>query len=370
MADGPAADSPYQKQKEEVAAKPRQEAVVKGITPSTPAPVSAPRPARGQSKDAKPSFLSRLFALFMGSPKTEDKPTSRTSDRGNGRQNRRGGSNGRGANRNEGRQGRDRNQDRNQDRAESDQSRQERGKRGRGNGRGEKAEGQDARQDGSQAQAQVNGQNNAQAGQRGRRGAKPTDPSLSPDAELNVAAAVATEAAGPVDGQASAEGNEGEGTGRRRRRRRGSRGRGQAEDGQQASMDLAGDTEGSVSAPVAATATSSDPIVVPAEQQTAVPADQAVATTEAAAITPVAMAPVAATAVAPAAAPVDPAQLNQVLDAAGLQWVQTDPTKAPAEAVAKPPPQLGRKPRRNQASAESEPMVMVETRSSEQPPAS
>ena len=58
------------------------------------------------------------------------------------------------------------------------------------------------------------------------------------------------------------------------------------------------------------------------------------------------------------------------LDAAGLQWVQTDPNKAPVEAIAEPPPQLGRKPKRSQQTAESEPMVMVETRSSEQPPAS
>jgi ribonuclease E len=72
----------------------------------------------------------------------------------------------------------------------------------------------------------------------------------------------------------------------------------------------------------------------------------------------------------PVAEPVDPAKLNQVLDAVGLQWVQTDPNKAPVEAIAEPPPKLGRKPKRSQQTAETEPMVMVETRSSEQPPAS
>lgn len=391
MADGPAADSPYQKQKEEVAAKPRQEAVVKGITPSTPAPVSVPRPARGQTTESKPSFLSRLFSLFTGSPKAEEKPTSRTSDRSNGRQNRRGGSNGRSTDRNETRQGRDRNQDRGQERGESDPNRQGRGKRGRGNGRGEKTEGQESRQESTQSQAQGGGQSSSQGGQRGgRRGAKPIDPSLSPDADLNVNAAGATEAAGPVDSQASAEGIEGDGTGRRRRRRRGSRGRGQAEDGQQTSMDLAdtSDAQTLVVSPVA----SSEPIVVPvAAQPSSVSPVETVVAAEPAArqaelspvVTPVeppvptpvsapvvVPAPVVATAPTPVATPADPAQLNQVLDAAGLQWVQTDPTKAPAEAVAEPPPQLGRKPRRSQVASESEPMVMVETRSSEQPPAS
>jgi ribonuclease E len=392
MADGPAADSPYLKQKEEVAAKPRQEAVVKGITPSTPAPVAAPRPARGQATEPKPSFLSRLFSLFMGSPKSEDKPAARTSDRNGGRQNRRGGNNGRGGDRSEGRegrQGRDRGQDRGQDRerAESDQNRQGRGKRGRGNGRGDKAEGQESRQEAVQGQS--NNQQAAQAqggGQRGRRGAKPTDPSLAPDAEQNLNAAVNTEDSGPVDGQSIGETSEGEGNGRRRRRRRGSRGRGQGEDGQQTSMDLAGDEsvaeEPSSVGSVVPVATPTEPAPVSVAPATPVAPVAPVAAPEAvtapvaapvatpvAAPEPIVIAEVAPTP-APVVEPVDPAKLNQVLDAAGLQWVQTDPNKAPVEAIAEPPPQLGRKPKRSQQTGESEPMVMVETRSSEQPPAS
>ena len=383
MADGPAADSPYLKQKEEVAAKPRQEAVVKGITPSTPAPVAAPRPARGQVQASKPSFLSRLFSLFTGSPKAEDKPASRSGERHTtGRQNQRAGS-GRGGDRNEGRQGRERGQDRNQDRdrSESDQNRQGRGKRGRGNGRGDKAEGQEARQDAAQGQTGQSGQSGGQRG--GRRGSKPTDPSLAPDAEQNLNAA--SEAAGPVDGQQVGETSEGEGNGRRRRRRRGSRGRGQGEDGQQASMDLATDdsteTTSVASAepivvPAEAPAAETAPVVVPAAvPEPIVVAKPAPVVTEAPAAPPAPAAPLApAPTPAPVAVavaePVDPAKLNQVLDAAGLQWVQTDPTKAPAEAVAEPAPQLGRKPKRSQQATEAEPLVMVETRSSEQPPAS
>jgi hypothetical protein len=45
-----------------------------------------------------------------------------------------------------------------------------------------------------------------------------------------------------------------------------------------------------------------------------------------------------------------------------LQWVQTDPNKAPAEAIAEPPPKLGRAPKRNTETAVQEPLVMVETR--------
>ncbi|MFZ9103336.1 MAG: ribonuclease E/G, partial [Burkholderiaceae bacterium] len=115
-------------------------------------------------------------------------------------------------------------------------------------------------------------------------------------------------------------------------------------------------------APVAPSVVASEPVVVSA------PTPVVVEPVAAPAPTPVASAP--APTPVPVAEPVDPAKLNQVLDAAGLQWVQTDPTKAPVEAVAEPAPQLGRKPKRSQQTAEAEPLVMVETRSSEQPPAS
>ncbi|MFZ9244156.1 MAG: hypothetical protein ACO22S_03540, partial [Burkholderiaceae bacterium] len=224
------------------------------------------------------------------------------------------------------------------------------------------------------------GQSGQSGGQRGgRRGPKPTDPSLAPDAEQTLGAVTSTETAGPVDGQTLGETSEGEGNGRRRRRRRGSRGRGQGEDGQQASMDLATDDSTETTS-----VASAEPIVVPAEAPAAetapvvapaavpepiVVAKPAPVVTEAPAAPPAPVPTPAPVAVA-VAEPVDPAKLNQVLDAAGLQWVQTDPTKAPAEAVAEPAPQLGRKPKRSQQATEAEPLVMVETRSSEQPPAS
>lgn len=54
--------------------------------------------------------------------------------------------------------------------------------------------------------------------------------------------------------------------------------------------------------------------------------------------------------------------LRQSLDAVGLQWVQTDPSKSSLEAMPEPPQKLGRAPRRNTDTAPQEPLVMVETR--------
>jgi hypothetical protein len=68
------------------------------------------------------------------------------------------------------------------------------------------------------------------------------------------------------------------------------------------------------------------------------------------------------TPVAIAAAPISEHSIKQSLDDAGLQWVQTDPSKAMTEAVAEPPPKLGRAPRKNTETAPQEPLVMVETR--------
>jgi hypothetical protein len=57
--------------------------------------------------------------------------------------------------------------------------------------------------------------------------------------------------------------------------------------------------------------------------------------------------------------------LSQELQAAGLEWVQTDPTKTPIEQPAPSAPILGRKPRRSEAISAPEELVMVETRNHE-----
>ncbi|MEY4083141.1 MAG: hypothetical protein RL483_510 [Pseudomonadota bacterium] len=374
MADGPAADSPYLKQKEEVASKPRQEAVVKGITPATPAPVAAARPTREASLQAKPSFFSRLLSLFTGSSTTAKQPAAPSQERAASRQGRRGSGRGEGREaRGEGRgdraESRGNGRDRSQDRSDGEGNRQQgRNKRGRGNGRTERTESQDVK---AEASAQPNGAGSGQTaekgrGERGRRGPKPTDPSLAPEAEVKAGLAPADS----VDGSETPEGSDAETGGRRRRRRRGSRGRGQADD-QQASIELTGETDSLVQSqtlsspevPEVPEAPEAAPLAIEPKGE---PKEEPVVDR---AVEPVGET-VAVVAAAEPAAPVDPQALSQALDAVGLQWVQTDPNKAPAEASAEPPPKLGRKPRQTNQVLEAEPLVLVETRSSEQPPAS
>ena len=62
------------RQKEE--SRPRQEAVVKTITPDQPAPIVDRRPNQSTSGDAVEGFLSRLFGLFRKKPVEETASTS------------------------------------------------------------------------------------------------------------------------------------------------------------------------------------------------------------------------------------------------------------------------------------------------------
>jgi len=73
MVDAPVEESIYQKREEE-AAKPRQEALVKGITPPRPAPVSSgPAPSRNKAgTDSKPGLLKRLFGWLGGSAEPKE----------------------------------------------------------------------------------------------------------------------------------------------------------------------------------------------------------------------------------------------------------------------------------------------------------
>jgi len=79
MADEPAADAQYQQQKsDQTAAKPRQEAVVKGITPAQPAPVVPARPA--EVTPAEKGLFSRIMGWFSSGPSkssTEEKTEAR-----------------------------------------------------------------------------------------------------------------------------------------------------------------------------------------------------------------------------------------------------------------------------------------------------
>ncbi|CAM4148967.1 Rne/Rng family ribonuclease [Kerstersia similis] len=76
-----AAETSVWKAREETA-KPRQEALVKGVTPETPAPLHTPRPAPVAASNAPGAglsgFIKRIVAWFSGSP-TDSKPAAQPS---------------------------------------------------------------------------------------------------------------------------------------------------------------------------------------------------------------------------------------------------------------------------------------------------
>src|SRR6185312_12915819 len=115
MAEQADTDIGYAKrQKEEV--RPRQEAVVKGITPDQPAPIverPAPAPVVAAARPAEESFFGRLFGFFRSKPVTPAAPPAPALETKQPRE--RGGRNqrGRGRGRNGGRDGRgDKSEDR------------------------------------------------------------------------------------------------------------------------------------------------------------------------------------------------------------------------------------------------------------------
>ena len=428
LADEPSTETPYQQQRaEQAAAKPRQEAVVKGITPSQPAPVStktapadAPAARAETSSKAEKGLFSKIMSWFSGSESktgTQEPaavapaPTADKSER-NGRS--RGG--GRGGERTSGRNGREDNRGGREDsrggredrekresresreaRPRQDGDRREADKSGRG--RREDRENRQPADSESQTAPEATTEARAKPEGRNREGRPERRPKQESKVEANRESPVSEQL--PLDNMASADapaaGESGDSErGGRRRRRRGRGGRrdeGDAaapEQSTSASVDDAAMSTPSApraeqTVPVAATAdafaaVAQAPIAAPAETQ----APETVETQSAAAAapvpaTPVPAAPVAAAPVAEATvaeatvetatvaeviAPADlsaPA-LQESLDQAGLQWVQTDPSKAVTEAVAEPPPRLGRAPRRNTETAPQEPLVMVETR--------
>jgi ribonuclease E len=114
MAEEVDTDIGYDKrQKEE--AKPRQEAMVKGITPSQPAPIVERKPVEEKpavvAAPAEEGFFSRLFGLFRAkpvAPVAAPVPATETKQQRGGERDRNGRSGGRNNNRRGGRGGRDR----------------------------------------------------------------------------------------------------------------------------------------------------------------------------------------------------------------------------------------------------------------------
>jgi ribonuclease E len=377
MADEPAADAQYQQQKsDQTAAKPRQEAVVKGITPAQPAPVVPARAA--EVTPAEKGLFSRIMGWFSSGPSnssTEDKTEARAEraergGRGRGRNERGGRNDGRDRRQNE-REGRsgdrgdrsDRNESRGESRGEQREAREPRQQRqDAGRSRDQRRENRDAQND-----ARPESANEQRAdGRRERRSRPDASERASAASEVAAEAVITT----PTEGAPQAEGADQERSGRRRRRR-GRGGREGRRDDELAGNDAPGleqptaqqSLQGSVPIP-----TASDVIASPATEAAAPVPEPAI---KPAAPSQITASPVTAPAPAPVAAPSVPAPapiqvseetLRQSLNAAGLQWVQTDPEKSSSEAMPEPPPKLGRAPRRNTETAPQEPLVMVETR--------
>jgi ribonuclease E len=196
--------------------KSRPEAAVKGITPTQPAPISQPRPARTEKASVQSAssggFFGFIKKLFSASPAVEEKPAP---------------SNHRG--RNQGRNG-DRNRGRNR----------------RGERSGDRAERPAAN---AAEGAPAEGNNNRNGNRNNRNGNRNAGNQNGPKPERQANPAPvtpATEAVPSSDATASADGEERRGRGRNRR----GRGRGQRERGERTENGDASNTA-AVAAPSA-----------------------------------------------------------------------------------------------------------------------
>ena len=378
MADEPAMETPYQQKKDDQAAsKPRQEAVVKGITPTQPAPIAAPARA-AESTPAEKGVFARIMGWFSSGDATPAAPTApQRKERGErserGERNERGG----------------RQRDRQSRGQREDRAPREGGRENRDGAREGTREGREPRNRNDQDRREDRGRNNARRDEskaetserEPQRSDRRTRQDRGDRAAERAASDASTEAASstPLDVSGSGEAAESERkSGRRRRRGRG----GRREENTEALSDVTAESrvdsnadivpaaETIAAAPVQQTmfeplAAPASPIAEPAIAEPVPQAPVAASMAEPVAAPEAAVAPTPVAEpipVAIAAAPISEHSIKQSLDEAGLQWVQTDPSKAMTEAVAEPPPKLGRAPRKNTETAPQEPLVMVETR--------
>ncbi len=378
MVDMPLEDAIKQATQQE-AAKPRQEAAIKGVSPEQPAPIvpektEAPAPAPVAAKP-EAGLFSKIFSWFRSEPQPAEpvaapepakKPREGRSENRRDRDGRRGGRNGN----------------------RRDEERGERGERNkdRGNRNERNAE--------KPAQEESAGNAGERQERRPRGERKERRERQQPEAVETKLAAVPTEASAvvaPVNANETPDANNSEEQGGRRRGRRGGRGRGERRnEAESAATPVVADTLSApeVSEPAPA---SQEPVVV------VIPAIEPAATVEAVAesvaepvvetvVAPEAAQPAAAPEVAapaeelqapepapaaivveaapeekPVVAAAAPANLDAVLADSGLVMVQTTATPI-IVAQAEAPIKLGR-PRKQKSAAQAadEPMVMVET---------
>ena len=343
--------------------KVRPEAAVKGITPTQPAPISQPRPARTEkvATESSGGFFGFIKRIFSSSPAVEEKPAPSNN---RGRNQGRNGNGGNGGDRNRGR-----------------------------NRRGERAERPAANAaDG----ATTEGTNNNRNGNRNNRNGNRNQNGPKPEREANPTAVTpATEAAAGSEATLGAEGDERRGRGRNRRGRgRGRNERGERTENGDASTTVAttsstspfagppvGMAGASASMPIQNLANSfgNKPVAQKQERSERAPRPPRQANRPAQNAAPTAVAaPIAVVAAATLEVIAKPAPelpkvafqaleetpLHSVVQSAGMIWVATDVSKhaeaqnqIQAEPVAH---NLGRAPK-PAASLPDGPMVLVET---------
>ncbi len=343
--------------------KVRPEAAVKGITPTQPAPISQPRPARTEkvATESSGGFFGFIKRIFSSSPAVEEKPAPSNN---RGRNQGRNGNGGNGGDRNRGR-----------------------------NRRGERAERPAANAaDG----ATTEGTNNNRNGNRNNRNGNRNQNGPKPEREANPAAVTpATEAAAGSEATLGAEGDERRGRGRNRRGRgRGRNERGERTENGDASTTVAttsstspfagppvGMAGASASMPIQNLANSfgNKPVAQKQERSERAPRPPRQSNRPAQNATPTAVAaPIAVVAAATLEVIAKPAPelpkvafqaleetpLHSVVQSAGMIWVATDVSKhaeAQNQIQAEPAAHnLGRAPK-PAASLPDGPMVLVET---------
>jgi ribonuclease E len=375
-AEAPTIDTPYAAAAAAERAKPKQEAVVRGIVHETPAPMVAPAPAAPPTlaltpapvaTAPKPSFLARLWNLVSGRTEPEQvvmapapvptavaEPRPQRAERPE-----RGGE--RGRDRRGGRGG----------------GRGERGERGERREREltEAREGRPARGAAQEAQRTPAAEPAQAAQERRERGERSRDRpprpqrEKAPDAAVEATAVVApaiepvaalsaeSPPATPEDAAAVEERRR-----RRGRRRRGRGGRGEAEGGEAVASE-AGTAEGAVETTVETPAVQGELDVDQPDGQEIVAQPEAVAAAALPEPLPAALPIIVPPTVTPVPMPVE--ELRPVLEKAGLTLVQTEPAKL-ADVLARfaNEPKPARVPRQRPVlpPLDIAPLTQVETR--------
>ena len=336
-------------------AKPRQEAAVKGVRPSQPAPASVPRAERKAAGEKQSSggligFIKRLFGGTEEVKSTDKRPSN-----GRGR--------GEVGDRNGDRNNRNRN-----NRNRNNRNKNEAGERNQTPRDGEeKADNKEVRQPNQR---------------NGRNQQRQNKPEANPDVKVEQPKDLLTHAEAP-NGTETGEGDDR----RRGRNRRGrNRGRDRAENNQEANNDGF-----DVSAPVAAVAVAASVVNASTESLSNTSTNVESSTAAPAIAAPAVVAPVATSVDAPVAIstpapvptptpapapmpkvefqPLKTSELTSVIESAGMVWVNTDHQKLEevrvqiaAEPVIETPPREPKPP----VEVSTGPMVLVETGGKEQ----